>query len=76
MSRKIESEQRDTAMGEQRHDDPDAVEHAMPRWVKGFIAAGLIVALLVVILVVLGGDHGPGRHELGGGPSPVVSLRA
>jgi hypothetical protein len=63
-------------MDEQRRDDPDAVEHAMPRWVKGFIAAGVIVAVLVVVLVLLGGDHGPGRHGLGSGPSPVVLLRS
>ena len=64
-------------MDEQRRDDPDAVEHATPRWVKGFIAAGVIVAVLVVVvLVLLGGDHGPGRHELGSGPSSVASLRA
>jgi hypothetical protein len=63
-------------MDEQRRDDPDAVEHAMPRWVRGFIAAGVIVAVLVVVvLVLLGGDHGPGRHGLGSGPSSVVPLR-
>ena len=63
-------------MDEQQRDEPDAVEHATPRWVKGFIATGVIVALLLVVLVLLGGDHGPGRHELGSGPSPVASLRA
>lgn len=63
-------------MDEQQRDDPEAVEHAMPRWVKSFIAAALIVALLVVVLALLGGDHGPGRHHLGSEPSPVVPLRA
>ena len=63
-------------MDERRQDDPETVEHVMPRWVKGFIAAGVIVALMVVILVLLGGDHAPTRHQLGGGPSPAVSPHA
>ncbi|MBW3606504.1 MAG: hypothetical protein KY460_16665 [Actinobacteria bacterium] len=63
-------------MDEQQQDEPDAVEHATPRWVKGFIATGVIVALVVVVLVLLGDDHGPGRHDLGSGPSPVVPLRS
>jgi hypothetical protein len=33
-----------------------------PRWVKvSLIIAGL-VAVLVVILLLVGGDHGPARH--------------
>ncbi len=38
----------------------------IPRWVK---AAGLIIALVVLVLVVTmlvsGGDHGPSRHAPG-----------
>ena len=38
----------------------------MPRWVKiSAIVTGVLVMLVVVALVVGGGNHGPGRH-LGG----------
>lgn len=38
-------------------------QDGMPRWVKGFVIAGVVVALLVVlVLVFAGGGHGPGRH--------------
>ena len=38
-----------------------------PLWVKLFGLITLIVALaLVVVLLVSGGDHGPGRHAIGG----------
>lgn len=33
-----------------------------PRWVKAFGAAALIPIVLIVVLVVSGGGHGPGRH--------------
>jgi hypothetical protein len=34
-----------------------------PRWVKVFAAIALVVVVLfVVVLLVRGGDHGPGRH--------------
>lgn len=33
---------------------------SMPRWVKGFVAAGLILISLVAVMLVAG--HGPGRH--------------
>jgi hypothetical protein len=32
----------------------------MPRWVKGFIAAGIALLLLVVVLLASG--HGPWQH--------------
>jgi hypothetical protein len=46
-----------------------------PRWVK---VTGVVVAVLVVLFVVLrllglgGGEHGPGRHSLGGVPVSMV----
>lgn len=37
----------------------------LPRWVKASgIAAGILV-LLFIILMIAGGDHGPGRHRSG-----------
>jgi hypothetical protein len=45
----------------------------MPRWVK---VAGIVVGVLLVVFIVLqlagvGGQHGPGRHTLGGSASPA-----
>lgn len=38
-------------------------DEGMPRWVKVFIAIGLVLALLLVAVLVFGdADHGPGRH--------------
>jgi hypothetical protein len=47
-----------------------------PRWVKvsGVIALALVVLVLIVLLA--GGDHGPGRHQSSrghGGPLPSVA---
>jgi len=58
-------------MDDVRSNDPHATdgEHAMPRWVKGFVIAGIVVAVLIVVVLLAGGEHGPGRHQLGGGPS-------
>ena len=42
--------------------------HRMPRWVKVFVAIGLLLALLLAgALVFGGGRHGPGRHMSTGG---------
>ena len=39
-----------------------------PTWVKVLVvAAGVAVALIVVIAILSGGEHGPGRHLPGGG---------
>jgi prolyl oligopeptidase PreP (S9A serine peptidase family) len=47
-----------------------------PRWVKvsGLVALAVLV-LFVVVLVVGGGEHGPGRHQGGvhTGPPPGVT---
>jgi hypothetical protein len=35
----------------------------MPRWVKVFlIIAAVLVVLMVAVMLVSGGQHGPGRH--------------
>lgn len=37
--------------------------HRMPGWVKGFVIAGVVVGVLVVLAVLGGGgSHGPARH--------------
>ena len=36
-----------------------------PRWVKFFLGIAALVAIAVVVGLLVGGDHGPGRH-LGG----------
>jgi hypothetical protein len=33
-----------------------------PRWVKVFGLIALVVVLLVVVGMLIGGEHGPGRH--------------
>ena len=38
----------------------------MPRWVKAFIAAVVILVVLFLISMLLGAEHGPSRHAIGG----------
>ena len=44
-------------------DEEEELPHpGAPRWVKvSVIVAGVLVVLVVIALLV-GGDHGPGRH--------------
>jgi hypothetical protein len=35
---------------------------SMPRWVKVFGIVALALIALAVILLITGGEHGPGRH--------------
>ena len=46
----------------------------LPRWVKVFVITALGLALLmVVVMLVAGGRHGPGRHlSAAGFDAPVV----
>lgn len=48
-------------------DPDDAAGGGTPRWVKVFGALALVAVVLVVILLLSGGDHGPGRHSDAGG---------
>lgn len=44
----------------------------IPRWMKvSAITVGVLVLAAVVVLLVVGGDHGPGRHTPGSGPAEV-----
>jgi hypothetical protein len=48
-----------------------------PRWVKVSGIIALAIVLLVLILLLAGGDHGPGRHLSArglGGPRPSVAV--
>lgn len=49
----------------------DGSAAGMPRWVKGFAIAGVVLVLLIVIMLMNGG-HGPGRHTQGLGQSPAI----
>jgi hypothetical protein len=56
-----------------------SADRGPPRWVKvsGIIALALIVLVLIALLV--GGNHGPGRHQSSrgyGGPPPLVAMAA
>jgi hypothetical protein len=33
-----------------------------PRWAKTFGIIAIVLALLLIIVLLAGGDHGPGRH--------------
>jgi hypothetical protein len=43
--------------------EPQIPTAGMPRWVKAFvITVAALVLLLVAVMLITGGDHGPGRH--------------
>ncbi|WP_371589007.1 hypothetical protein [Streptomyces virginiae] len=43
----------------------------MPRWVKICGIAGIGVVLLIVVMLLIGGEHSPSRHMHGAGPGMV-----
>lgn len=49
---------------------------ARPLWVKVFLAIAVAFVLLFVIIKLLGvgGEHGPGRHTWGDGGSPASNI--
>ncbi len=51
-----------------------------PRWVKALgITALALVLLVVAVMLIGGGEHGPGRHEAmgdAGGETPVATASA
>jgi hypothetical protein len=55
-----------------RNDDTSAGTAAgLPRWVKWFlIVTAAIVGVGLLLMVLLGGEHGPGRHT---GLGPVAA---
>jgi hypothetical protein len=56
--------------GVRRDREPSA---GTPRWVKVFGLIALVaVVLFVVVMLVGGGEHGPGRHTGGGSDTPAT----
>jgi hypothetical protein len=54
----------------------DGLPPRMPLWVKVFgLVLGVLVIAVVVVLLVAGGEHGPGRHLPGGHGHPVDASR-
>lgn len=43
-------------------EQPPVEPHRTPRWVIVAAVATAIVILVVIAVMVLGGDHGPSRH--------------
>ena len=63
-------------MSEPPHDDPPGTDPggvgpgvappAMPTWVKvSALVVGVLVLVVLLVMLVVGGDHGPGRHMSG-----------
>jgi hypothetical protein len=53
------------------HDpEHDQAGTGVPRWVKGFGIAGIVLLLLIVIMLLSG--HGPGDHMHGLGQIPAT----
>ena len=48
-------------------------DHRMPGWVRGFVVAGIVLAVFVAVAVLVGGGHGPSRHLPGGDSGDVES---
>jgi hypothetical protein len=54
---------------------PESKPHTRPRWVKVGIIVGVLVLVVVILALtgVFGGQHGPGRHQPGGGGGDTLS---
>lgn len=50
-------------MADSYGDQGDEPTAGPPRWVKVFGIIALALVLLLVAMLLLGGDHGPGRHS-------------
>ena len=53
-------------------DRPTAAGPGMPRWVKTLIVLAVALVAVLVVVGLLTGGHGPGRH-LGSGPVSTSS---
>ena len=51
-------------MSSQGDDDAAGPQAGMPRWVKWFlVGAAVVVGVGLLVMVLVGGEHGPGRHS-------------
>jgi hypothetical protein len=49
--------------------------HRMPTWVRGLIVVCLVAVIaLVAVMILIGGDHGPGRHQAARGTDPRIAV--
>lgn len=48
-----------------------------PRWVKVFAVIAVLAVVMVAVMLLTGGNHGPGRHSSGnaGAASPDAHVR-
>jgi hypothetical protein len=67
----------DTDMSNWRNLPDSGAEHdrealtGLPRWVKvSFIVTGVLILVIVAVMLLTGGQHGPARHGVGVG-APV-----
>lgn len=45
-----------------------------PRWVKVFGIVAIVVVLLVIAMLLIGGEHGPSRHTSSGDRVPTFGV--
>lgn len=56
---------------------PHSRQHpGAPRWVKVFGVIALVLVVLLTIALLVGGEHGPGRHTSSGGAAGSLTLMA
>ena len=53
--------------GQESNNMPGQERPRMPRWVKVFALIALAVLLVFVVVVLVGGEHGPGMHSSASG---------
>jgi hypothetical protein len=46
----------------------------MPRWVKVFAVIGIILVVVLLVALLVGGNHGPSRHTGDPGGSTVAAI--
>ncbi|MBA3746526.1 MAG: hypothetical protein H0W96_03420 [Solirubrobacterales bacterium] len=56
-------------------DDPQSPP-AAPRWAKVFAVIAVVAIVMVAVMLLAGGDHGPGRHTSAdpGSPAPTSGV--
>ena len=65
-----------TAPHEDHEQSADAEYTSMPTWVRWFLVAAAVVVIGVIIVLLSGGQHGPGRHLSSEGPARSMTASA